>query len=113
MKTFTLTTPSSTPRFKEKLHVGRPNVGDVETYITQVRNILETRYLTAEATNVNEGTMTSEFGENSEHRNRISIAIVQFVQQMTCLAPMTFFNSFSKRFTYGPLLTEQDTRVAS
>ena len=45
-KTFCLLSPSSSPRFKEKLHVGRPNVGDVEMYMSQVRHILNTRYLT-------------------------------------------------------------------
>lgn len=35
-----------TPAFEEKLHVGRPNVGDHHRLLQRINNILETRWLT-------------------------------------------------------------------
>jgi dTDP-4-amino-4,6-dideoxygalactose transaminase len=45
------------PAFTEKLHVGRPNIGDPETFLARVRDMLERRWLT------NDGPFVKEFEE--------------------------------------------------
>jgi dTDP-4-amino-4,6-dideoxygalactose transaminase len=44
-----------TPRFSEKLHVGRPNIGDKERLLARFEGILDRRWLT------NDGPMVREF----------------------------------------------------
>lgn len=46
-----------TPAFTEKLHVGRPNVGDVEAFFTRARDIFERRWFS------NHGQYVQEFEE--------------------------------------------------
>ena len=44
-----------TPAFSEKLHVGRPNVGDRDRLAERINKILDSRYLT------NDGPYEKEF----------------------------------------------------
>ena len=45
------------PRFAEKLHVGRPNIGDKERLMQRISDVVDSRWLT------NEGPFAREFEE--------------------------------------------------
>ena len=48
------------PAFAEPVHVGRPNVGDVDAFLSRMRGILERRWLT------NQGPLVQEFEQRLE-----------------------------------------------
>ena len=58
------------PRFEEKLHVGRPNVGDKERLMRRISDVVDSRWLT------NEGPYAREFEER----------IAEFVGVRHCVA---------------------------
>lgn len=58
------------PRFGEKLHVGRPNIGDKERLMRRISNVMENRWLT------NEGPYAREFEER----------VAEFVGVRHCVA---------------------------
>jgi len=55
LKIADLSVYGGSPEFKEKLHVGRPNIGDRKALITRINDLLDRRWLT------NNGPFVSEF----------------------------------------------------
>lgn len=55
LKTTDLAVYGGSPAFKEKLHVGRPNIGDRKALMTRINDLLDRRWLT------NNGPFVSEF----------------------------------------------------
>ena len=61
---------SGKPSFKEKLHVGRPNLGDRETLLTKLDDILDSRWLT------NNGPYVQSFERNLAELLKVKHCIV-------------------------------------
>lgn len=55
-----MTESSAPPSFKEKLHVGRPNVGNREALLARINDMLDRRWLT------NNGPFVQELEQKNE-----------------------------------------------